>query len=405
MAFFHEDDPIVAPQGGTSVLEGFELGDQVGSPLYTIIDEHLLAVLLLLALPLLIGGALMLIRRAARTQPWAKRVVASYELLSLPRRVAMWMVAASALIHLTLVFTHEASAYTAAYLVGAALLAAAARWLLAGRRTGLVVLIAVGSVISFWFLGAPADQVSMATKLLELFALALLAVPAPGRRFAPTGVVALVIVTGVAAWIGAFATAGEDGGHHGGEYPEPGTMVPYIDRLDATDEEHEAVDALYAELLLAVEPYRDPDAARAAGYQVGEIRGNDYHAQSPDLVGDGRILDPEYPESLIYAQSINGPVLVGVMFEMDGLSDPGPMVGGPITVWHGHENICFSFTPPAVAGLLSPYGVCPIGSVNIPKTGEMLHAWVTPGVPYEDRWGHLDDEWLNEYLGLMQVGG
>ena len=397
---FHEDEPIVVPEGENTLLEGFQLGDQVGNPLYTIIDEHVLAAMLLIAIPLLIAGVIMLIRRAARTQPWAKRIVASYELLSLPRRFAMWMVAASALIHLTLVLTHEPSAYTSAYLLGAAALAAASRWLLVGRRTGLVVLIVVGSVVAFWFLGAPADQVSMATKLLELFAVALLAIPGPGRRFAPTGVVALVVVTGVAAWIGAFATAGEDGGHHGGEYPEPGTMVPYIDRLEATAQEHEAADALYAELLVAVEPYRDPDVARAAGYQVGEIRGTDYHAQNPDLVGDGRIFDPEYPESLVYAQSINGPVLVGVMFEMDGFSDPGPRIGGPITVWHGHENICISLTPPAVAGLLSPYGVCPIGSVNLPETGDMLHAWVTPGVPYEDRWGHVDEEWINEYLGL-----
>jgi hypothetical protein len=28
----------------------------------------------------------------------------------------------------------------------------------------------------------------------------------------------------------------------------------------------------------------------------------------------------------------------------------------------------------------------------------MLHAWTLPGVPVEDRWGHLDDGWLDEYL-------
>ena len=402
MALFHEDEPIVRPAGEkTSVLEGFDLGDQVGNPLYTIIDEHVLAGLVLVAIPLLVAAAMLVVRRAgAGDQPWAIRLIEHYEALSLSRRLAMWMVVASSMIHLILVFTHEPSWYTGAYLVGAVLLAAAARWLLLGRRTALAAAIVVGSIVAFWFLGAPADQVSMATKLLELFALALIAVPGIGRRFAPTGVVALVLVTGIAAWIGAFATAGEDGGHHGGEYPEPGTVVPYIDRLEATDAEHAAADALYAELLIAVEPYRDPDVARAAGYQVGEIRGTDHHAQNPALVGDGRILDPAYPESLIYAESIEGPVLVGVMFEMDGLSDPGPRIGGPITVWHSHENVCFSVTPVALAGLLSPYGVCPLGSFNIPVTGEMLHAWVIPGVPYEDQWGHVDDEWMNEYLGL-----
>jgi hypothetical protein len=91
-----------------------------------------------------------------------------------------------------------------------------------------------------------------------------------------------------------------------------------------------------------------------------------------------------------------------VLFEMDGLTDPGPRVGGPITVWHSHENVCFSLTPPALAGLVSPYGVCPLGSVNIPSTGEMPHAWVMPDVPYEDHWGHVEEEWLDAYLGLRR---
>lgn len=383
------------------VLEGFEVGDQVGNPLYAVTEEHALVALVIILLPLLAWALTRLVRRAAADgTPWAQRTVDRYDDLACARRVAVWLVAASALIHLVLVFTHEPSWYTGAYLAGSVMLGAAAYWLFTGRRTQWVVAIVVGSIVAFWFLGAPADQVSMATKLLELFALALLAVPGGGRRFASTGVVALVVITGIAAWIGAFSTAGEDGGHHGGEYPEPGTVVPYIDRLEATDVEHDAADHLYAELLVATEPYRDPEVARAAGYQVEEIRGTDYHAQNPDLIGDGRILDPDYPESLIYAESADGPVLVGVMFEMDGLSDSGPRIGGPITVWHSHENICFSLTPVALAGLLSPYGVCPLGSINIPSTGEMLHAWVLPGIPPEDQWGHVDEEWLNGYLGL-----
>ena len=401
MWLVRRDDPIRPPDDGAgSVLDGFELGDQVGNPLYTVIDEHALAAVTLIVLPLLLWAAVRFVRRSAqRKRVWAMRGIDDYDALTLPRRVAVWMVASSATIHLILAVTHEPSPYRAAYLGGAVLLGFAARWLLSGRRTRWAVMVIVGSIVGFWFLGAPADQLSMATKLLELFALALVAASA-GRRLAPTGVVTLVVLTGVAAWIGAFATAGADGGHHGGEFPEPGTVVPYIDRLEATEEEQAAADAVYASLLASVERYRDPEVARAAGYQVGEIRGPDHHAHNPDLIGDGHILDPEYPESLIYARSIDGPVLVGVMFAMDGLSDPGPRIGGPITVWHSHENLCFSITPVALAGLLSPYGVCPLGSVNIRVTGEMLHVWVAPGVPYEDRWGHVDEEWMNEYLGL-----
>jgi hypothetical protein len=42
----------------------------------------------------------------------------------------------------------------------------------------------------------------------------------------------------------------------------------------------------------------------------------------------------------------------------------------------------------------------PAGVGEHPSTGEMLHAWVMPGVPYEDQCGHVDEEWLDAYLGL-----
>lgn len=54
---FHADDPIVAPtgpSGRTSVLEGFEVGDYVGNPMYTVVDEHVLAAVLLVAAPLVL---------------------------------------------------------------------------------------------------------------------------------------------------------------------------------------------------------------------------------------------------------------------------------------------------------------------------------------------------------------
>jgi hypothetical protein len=72
----------------------------------------------------------------------------------------------------------------------------------------------------------------------------------------------------------------------------------------------------------------------------------------------------------------------------------GPMIGGPHTVWHGHEQVCFSFT--GLAGLTSPLGSCPLGSLTIPMINEMIHLWVVPGAPV--RWGDLDPAWLASYL-------
>lgn len=404
--FFHADEPIVrpaAPEGSGTVLEGFSAGDQVSNPLYAVIDEHVIAAIVLVLAPFVVWlFAKGIRRRAALRDGWSRSLAAAHDRAPLARRVAAWAVGLSAVLHLALVFGHDLDGYTVMYLFGAVILGFAAKWILMGTRTALTVLAVGGSIIAFWVLGAPADQIGLVTKLLELFALALLAVPFAGasrrRRLAPAGVISLVVLTGIAAWIGAFATAGSDGGHHGGEFPEPGTVVPYIETLDATEAEFAYSEQLYWATVAAIEKYKDPAVAEAAGYAVGVVRGSDHHAQNPDLIGDGRILDPEFPESLIYAESAHGPILIGVMFEMDGLGDAGPMDAGPIIVWHGHDNVCFGFLPLGLAGLESPFGGCPIGSVNIPVTGEMLHAWTVAGVPVEDHWGHLDDGWLEAYL-------
>ncbi|MGI9529543.1 MAG: hypothetical protein ACR2NG_07525, partial [Acidimicrobiia bacterium] len=135
------------------------------------------------------------------------------------------------------------------------------------------------------------------------------------------------------------------------------------------------------------------------------VYGLDHHANNPAYLNDGRVLDPERPESLIYAESAAGPILVGVMFETDGIGAVGPTTGGPLMLWHSHEKVCLSLLPPGLAGLESPFGSCPIGSINLPITGEMLHGWMIPGVADEDKWGHLEDGWLENYVEQVEAAG
>ena len=71
------------------------------------------------------------------------------------------------------------------------------------------------------------------------------------------------------------------------------------------------------------------------------------------------------------------------MFQMPSLNNPGPRVGGPLTVRHSHENTCFTLPPPTLACLMSPYGSCPADALDIPHTNEIIHAWVLPGVEDE----------------------
>ena len=123
------------------------------------------------------------------------------------------------------------------------------------------------------------------------------------------------------------------------------------------------------ELLLATRAalarYADPAVAAADGYHVNGLAGIDFHAGNPSYEHDDLILDPARPETLVYAVAPDGrPVLMGAMFLMPKIGQPGPTVGGPLTVWHAHQNICFSLTPPGLSGILSPLGGCPIGSIK-----------------------------------------
>ncbi len=181
-----------------------------------------------------------------------------------------------------------------------------------------------------------------------------------------------------------------------GEVPSPGVLLPPGEDREPTAAEQQSADALYAATVAAVAKYEDPAVAAADGYDVGNIVGRSHHAQNSAYKEDGHVFDPERPENLIYAVGPTGPVLIGVMYEMDGIGVAGPAIGGPLTVWHAHDHVCFALTPPALAGLTSPFGCCPAGSITMPITNEIIHLSTLPGVPEE--FGDLEDSWLTDYL-------
>ncbi|MBT8197729.1 MAG: hypothetical protein KJO84_04415, partial [Acidimicrobiia bacterium] len=216
------------------------------------------------------------------------------------------------------------------------------------------------------------------------------------RLGASSAVVALVVAVAFGSWIGAFSTGG---GHHLGDTPAPGVLLPAGDDRDPTPAEVRAAADLHAATAAAIARYADPAAAAADGYDVGTIRGRDHHATNAAYENDDFILDPTRPETLVYAEGRSGPVLLGAMFSMPEIGHPGPAVGGPLTVWHAHDHVCFSLTPVAIAGLTSPFGQCPLGSITMPVTNEMIHVWVLPGVP--EPFGDIEDEWLDDYLASV----
>ena len=376
------------------------VADYIGNPMYSVISEHGPAILGVV----LIFAAAWLVKRSARKGgSRSAAYVAGYEALPAAHRFLFWLLVVAGTVHFGLVLGHELGGYSIAYLIGAVTELWVARRLLFGRRwRGWAAAVLGGSLFAYMasnVSGEPPDQLGLATKLVEITALWIV-VTAPAqrrlRRLSGSGAMLLVIVVvAIAAWVGAFGGAEES--HHLGEASQPGTLIPAGEDRTATAHESREADELYFATVAAVARYEDPAVAAADGYSVDKMFGLDFHAANEAYKVDGRILDPERPENLIYAVTQEGPVLIGVMFEMEGIGKAGPAVGGPLTVWHAHGDVCFALTPPALAGLTSPFGVCPLGSLTIPITNEMLHMWTLPGVP--ERFGHLEDEWLDAYLG------
>lgn len=158
------------------------------------------------------------------------------------------------------------------------------------------------------------------------------------------------------------ATAGRAGSarrHARHQHPAP---VPYDRRYDeATASQQQAVDDLRAEVARTIAPYRDPAAAEAAGFRPPRRPGAKIaHYVDIAAVRDGRVLDPDAPEGLVYYTGGPEPVLLGAFF----VAPPGTAVPddtGGIVVWHSHD--------PACAGFLA--------TAEAPCTGQrrMVHVW------------------------------
>ena len=112
---------------------------------------------------------------------------------------------------------------------------------------------------------------------------------------------------------------------------------------------------------------------------------------------DGKVLDPARPEALMYTLTRHGPILVGVMFLTNHSGEAGPEVGGCLTRWHVHDNLCYAPDTLAISGFTSEPGECPPGLVHLLPPAA-LHVWLldVPGGPFAEE---MDPEFLAARLG------
>lgn len=161
---------------------------------------------------------------------------------------------------------------------------------------------------------------------------------------------------------------------------EPGMQMvtPNCTTTPTTGQQAAAV-ALVDQTAGAVVPYQSLAVAKASGYVPITPSGLPVvHYAKPALINDGRTLDPNAIESLVYVNTTHGAVLVAAMYLMSAnqVGATPPMPGGCLTEWHVHTNLCFSDSTGVVVGAVHG-GVCPTGSANH-MSQPMLHVWMAP---------------------------
>ena len=127
--------------------------------------------------------------------------------------------------------------------------------------------------------------------------------------------------------------------------------------------------------------YQSLAAAKAAGYRAITPTGASVvHYLSPSAyratVLGGPVLDYTDPQSLVYANTPKGAVLVAAMY-ITTPGGPTPQPGGCLTQWHVHTNLCLARGLNVVGAVDNGGGTCPPGSQNR-VTPAMIHVWFVP---------------------------
>jgi hypothetical protein len=158
----------------------------------------------------------------------------------------------------------------------------------------------------------------------------------------------------------------------------PGVTHDHGEAVAISWQEVQAADKLVEDTRAGTARFEDINVAMKEGYfLLAGARDGLSHFHNQGYHTDGKILDPEHPEDLIYLRSRDGTAkLVGVMYLMPNANQAGPRIGGPLTAWHAHDNLCANPVLGRITGFTDDKGNCPSGTVKMGKTPEMIHVWL-----------------------------
>ena len=124
----------------------------------------------------------------------------------------------------------------------------------------------------------------------------------------------------------------------------------------------------------AVAKYQDLSVAKAEGYiPVTNPSYPVVHYVNPAYLNASDLMNPNTVDSLVYATTPYGPVLVAAMYLMPGPGD-GPMPYGCLVQWHQHTNLCTNDVTHQIDG----FTPCGPGTYHHGSTPMMTHVWQVP---------------------------
>ncbi|MEI2704179.1 MAG: hypothetical protein V9E89_02705 [Ilumatobacteraceae bacterium] len=164
---------------------------------------------------------------------------------------------------------------------------------------------------------------------------------------------------------------------------DPAMPIDLSGTPGVTPAQQAAAENLIAVTVVRLPRWADYRTAEAAGFtSIGDAATGVEHYIKWDWINDDVALDPDQPESLVYQPQADGSKkLVSAMYMLpDTVTlDQVPELGGALTQWHIHDNLCFTADPaqPRVAGLTDADGNCAAPLQKF-RPAPMIHVWIVP---------------------------
>ena len=162
---------------------------------------------------------------------------------------------------------------------------------------------------------------------------------------------------------------------------DPSAPIDLSGTPGVTAEQQAFAENLVAATIRDLPQWADLEVVEAAGFRsIGDAATGHEHYINWEWIDDDVWLDPDYPESLVFAPGPDGTKqLVSAMYMLpsDYTLDDVPDFGGELMQWHIHADLCFTAGPdPQVRGIKPIGGTCRAPLVDGTEA-PMIHVWIT----------------------------